>query len=232
MHIDLKLLHSCTCVSLVTELLCAHDHSSNAFALAQGCHKQSCICHGSEARLSAIVSGVTWRPSRSAAVAQPCSKQVVATAADLMMLLQQIRQEIADSLQRVREETHTAINGRLDAISSISSAMQGISAGPAESAKPYRINDMIPKSWNGSHDKGQFRKFMAELHLWMQTWSDHGERTLARVESVDKVERPTLAVDCTKGELRTFETALYQILHRTTTNEPLTMVRQVQGQTT
>ena len=36
---DLTLLHSCTFLSLVTELLCALDHSSNAFALAQGCHK-------------------------------------------------------------------------------------------------------------------------------------------------------------------------------------------------
>ena len=38
-HVDLTLLHSCTFISLVTELLCALDHSSNAFALAQGCHK-------------------------------------------------------------------------------------------------------------------------------------------------------------------------------------------------
>ena len=60
---------------------------------------------------------------------------------------------------------HKAINGRLDAISSISSAMQRISAGLAEAAKPYRISDLIPKNWDGSHDKGQFRNFMAELHL-------------------------------------------------------------------
>ena len=32
-------LHPCTFLSLVTELMCALDHSSNAFALAQGCHK-------------------------------------------------------------------------------------------------------------------------------------------------------------------------------------------------
>ena len=95
----------------------------------------------------------------------------MATAADLMTLQQQIRQEMTDSLQRVREEMHTAINGRLDAISSISSAMQRISAGPAEAAKPNRISDLIPKSWNGSHDTGQFRNFMAELHLWMYSWS-------------------------------------------------------------
>ena len=79
-------------------------------------------------------------------------------------------------MQRVREEMRTAINGRLDAIGSISSAMQRISAGPAEAAKPYRISDLIPKSWEGRHDKGQFRNFMAELHLWMQAWSDQGER--------------------------------------------------------
>ena len=30
MHIDLTLLHSCTFVSLVTELLCALDHSSKS----------------------------------------------------------------------------------------------------------------------------------------------------------------------------------------------------------
>ena len=80
----------------------------------------------------------------------------MATTADLMTLQQQIRLEMADSLQRVREEMHTAINGRLDAISSTP-------AGLAETAKPCRISDLIPNSWDGSHEKGQFRNFMAEL---------------------------------------------------------------------
>ena len=44
------------------------------------------------------------------------------------------------------------------------------------------------------------------------------------------MERSPLAVDCTEADFRTFETALYQMLHRTTTNEPLRMVQQVQGQ--
>ena len=34
---------------------------------------------------------------------------------------------------------------------------------------------------------------MAELHLWMQGWSDQGERILVKVENVDKVERLTSA---------------------------------------
>ena len=71
---------------------------------------------------------------------------------------------------------------------------------------------------------------MSDLHLWMQAWSDQGERILARVESVDKVDRATLAVDCTEADFRTFETALYQVLHRTTANEPLRMIQQVEGQ--
>ena len=61
--------------------------------------------------------------------------------------------------------------------------------------------------------------------------SGRGERIPVRVEGVDKVERSTLAVDCTAAaDFRTFGTALHQILRRTTTNEPLRMVQQVQGQ--
>ena len=53
---------------------------------------------------------------------------------------------------------------------------------------------------------------------------------LVGLESADEEERSTLAVDCTEAEFRTFETALYQILHNTTTHETLKMVQQVQGQ--
>ena len=36
LHVDWTLLHSCTFLSLVIQLLCALDHPSDAFALAQG----------------------------------------------------------------------------------------------------------------------------------------------------------------------------------------------------
>ena len=62
---------------------------------------------------------------------------------------------------------------------------------------------------------------MAELRLWMQAWSGQGGRILVRAEEVDKVDGSTLTVDCTEADFRTFETALSQILRRTTTNEPL-----------
>ena len=44
------------------------------------------------------------------------------------------------------------------------------------------------------------------------------------------MDRSTLAVGCTEADFRTFESALYQVLHRTTTNEPPRMVQHVQGQ--
>ena len=128
----------------------------------------------------------------------------MAAAADLITLQQQIRQEMADSLQRLREELHTAISGRLDAISSISSAMQRLSAGPAETTKPYRISGLMPKSRDGSHDKGQFRIFIVQSRV---------SEILVRVESVDKVQRSTLDVDCKEADFRTVEAALHQILH-------------------
>ena len=89
--------------------------------------------------------------------------------------------------------------------------MQRLSAGPAEVAKPYGISDLIPKSWDGSHDKGQFGNFMTELHLSMQAWSDQCARILVRVETVDKVDRSTLAVDCTEADFKTFENALFRV---------------------
>ena len=75
--------------------------------------------------------------------------------------------------------------------------MQRLSAGLAETAKPSKISDLIPKSWDGSHDKGQFGNLIVELRLRMQAWSDQGERTPVRVS--------TLAVDCMEADYRTFD---------------------------
>ena len=136
---------------------------------------------------------------------------------------------MADVIQQLRTEMSETVTGRMDMLNSINTARQNVSKKAADS-KPYRISDLIPRNWEGSNEKGEFRSFMSDLHLWMQAWSDQGERILARVERVDKIDRATLAVDCTEAEFRTFETALYQVLHKTTANEPLKMVQQVKGQ--
>ena len=151
------------------------------------------------------------------------------TPADLVTLQQQLRQEVADVIQQLRSEMNEKVNGRMDMLNSINAAFQNVSM-KANDSKPYRISDLIPRNWEGNNEKGEFRSFKSDLHLWMQAWSDHGERILTRVESVEKVDRATLAVDCTQAEFRTFETARYQVLHKTTANEPLKMVQQVEGQ--
>ena len=151
------------------------------------------------------------------------------TAAAFAVFQQQLRQEMTDVIQQLRTEMNETVNGRMDMLNSINTALQNVSTKTNDS-KPYRISDLIPRNWEGGNEKGEFRSFMSDLHLWMQAWSDQGERILTRVESVDKVDRETLAVDCTQAEFRTFETALYQVLHRTTANEPLKMVQQVEGQ--
>ena len=53
---------------------------------------------------------------------------------------------------------------------------------------------------------------------------------LARVESIDKFDNNVIAFDCPATEFRAIEASLYQVLHRTTSSEPLRMVQQTRGQ--
>ena len=105
-------------------------------------------------------------------------------------------------------------------------------AGSGAPAKPYRISDPIPRNWEDSNEMREFRHFMSDLHFWMQAWSDEGETMLVSIGSSDKLDINTLSVDCTEEEFRTIEASLYQVLHRTTTNEPrrTRTVQQTKGQ--
>ena len=53
---------------------------------------------------------------------------------------------------------------------------------------------------------------------------------LVSVESTDRLDNSTLAVDCSDEEFRSIEASLYQVLHRTTANEPLRKVQPTKGQ--
>ena len=53
---------------------------------------------------------------------------------------------------------------------------------------------------------------------------------LARVDSIDKFDNNVIAFDCSDEEFRSIEASLYQVLHRTTPNEPLRIVQQTRGQ--
>ena len=121
--------------------------------------------------------------------------------ADLVTLQQQLRQEVADVIQQLRAEVNEAISGRMDMMNSISTALQRVTAKSAES-KPYRISDLIPRNWEGGNERGEFRRFMSDLHLWMQAWSDQEEQMLAMVESIDKFDNNVIAFDCSAEEFR------------------------------
>ena len=102
--------------------------------------------------------------------------------------------DMAGAIQQVRNELNEAVNGRLDVLSGIATAMHRTSAHP--DPEPHRISDFVPRNWECSNDKGELRHFLSDLPLWMQAWSDNGEALLVNVESTDKFDINTLAVNC------------------------------------
>ena len=53
---------------------------------------------------------------------------------------------------------------------------------------------------------------------------------LASVESIDKFDNSAIALNCSDEEFRSIKAPLYQVLHRTTANEPVRIVQQTKGQ--
>ena len=79
-------------------------------------------------------------------------------------------------------------------LNSINIALQNVSTKTTD-FKPYRISDLIPRNLEGGNEQGEFRSFMSDLHLWMQAWSDQGEKMLAMVESIDRFDNNVIAFD-------------------------------------
>ena len=91
-------------------------------------------------------------------------------------------------IQQVRAEVNETISGRMDMLNSINVT--------GAETEPYRISDLIPRNLEGNNEKGEFRIFTSDLHLWMQAWSNQGEKMLASVESIDKFDNSAIAFDC------------------------------------
>ena len=83
------------------------------------------------------------------------------TTADFVVFQQQLRQEMTDVIQQLRTEMNEKVNGRMDMLNSINTALQNVSARPPEN-KPYRISDLIPRNWEGNNEKGEFRSFIGQ----------------------------------------------------------------------
>ena len=95
--------------------------------------------------------------------------------------------------------------------------------------KPHRISDLIPESWEDNNDKEEFRYFMSDLHFCMQTWPE-GEGMLSGVGSSDKYDIRASTVGSPLADSRLIEASLCQIPYKTTANDALRIVQQVNGQ--
>ena len=150
------------------------------------------------------------------------------STADFAVFQQQLRQEMTDVMQQLRTEMNETVNGRMDMLNSINTALQNVSTKTTD-FKPYRISDLIQEI-----GKAATKKENSEVSCQTCTYGcKHGQTRVS--ESWRELRALTrliaqLAVDCTKADFRTFVTALYQVLRRTTANEPLRMIQQVEGQ--
>ena len=100
---------------------------------------------------------------------------------------------MADVIQQMRAEVNEANSGGWTCTSERVNKTSRIQAIPVTS---------IQELWKGSNEKGKFRSFMSGLHLWMQAWSNQGEKRLASVESIDKFDTNAIAFDCSDEEFR------------------------------
>ena len=82
--------------------------------------------------------------------------------------------------------------------------------------------------------KQQRRRITPKLHVRLALVDASVVRRrrtlLVSADTADKFDNSTLAVDCSNEEFRSIEASLYQLLHRTTANEPLRIVQQTRGQ--
>ena len=134
----------------------------------------------------------------AAALAAAELRTDMVTTTDLAAFQQRLRQATTDVIQHLRIEVNETVSGRIKQVEQ--HQLPKVSANPIES-KPYRISNLIPRSWEGSNDQGKFRNFMSDLHLWMQPRSGGGETMIISVENTDKVDNSTLAVDCSDEEI-------------------------------
>ena len=126
----------------------------------------------------------------------------------------------SDVIQQARTDLNETVNGRLDMLTSITRASQRVTANPASKPNKRPHSKKLGR-------KEKLEHVMSDVHLWMQAWSNEGERMFVSVESSDLTSSTTAHVryiDCSQEQFRTIAASLYQVLHRTTENEPLIIV--------
>ena len=93
---------------------------------------------------------------------------------------------------------------------------------------PSRIESVtfFQENWEGSNEKRVIPKLHVRLALVDSNVVKLRRKMIVSVESTEKFDSSTIAFDCSDEEFRSIEAPLYQVLHRTTANEPLRIVQQ------
>ena len=121
---------------------------------------------------------------------------------------------MADVTQQPRAEVNEAISGRMDMLNSINTALQNVSARTRKAAMKKESSEASYRTCTCGCKRGQIKE----------------SRCLPGSRALTKFDNNVIAVDCPAEEFRSIEASLYQVLHRTTSNEPLRIVPQTRGQ--
>ena len=116
---------------------------TNAFALAQDCHK-------TELHLTWKRGALRVSKFRGSSSSKVCTGMVTTTGS--VTLWQQLRLEVVHIIQQVRTELHETVSGMIDMLNSTNTALRNVTVKPAPE-KPYRIRDLIQGKWRAAMER-------------------------------------------------------------------------------
>ena len=136
---------------------------------------------------------------------------------------------MTDKVQELRTEMNEVVNGRVDMLSSINTALQKVSAknhfqAIVESATSFQ------ETGKAAMTKDNFDTSCRTCTCGCKRGQTKEKQFLSALRSSDKFDNSTLAVDCSDEKFRTIEASLCKVLQRTTASEPLRVVPQTRGQ--
>ena len=120
-------------------------------------------------------------------------------------------------------------SGIIDMLNSINTALQKVSAKPVI-PKPHQSATSFQELGGQQRQRITSKLQVGPAFADASFFQTKEKRCLSAFGKTDAFDSITLAVDCPDKEFRSIEASLYQVLHRTTSNEPWRIVPQIKGQ--
>ena len=150
------------------------------------------------------------------------------SSTDLATFKEQIRQEMTDVIQQLKAEVNESINGRMDMLNSINAALQMCQQDQQNPSHIGSVTSFFPETGNAAT-----KKESSEDSCQICTCGcKHGQTKERKCLSVLRlaISLKTTRLHLIARMIRPIEASLFQVLHRTTSNEPLRIVQQTRGQ--